>query len=220
MGTVAPERAGAPTRGRRRAPSQPNRWRRPVGLLVGVAFAAAAVWAQTFAYTRDDRGGPLTWTGGVGDEVRASRVWVQARAVHAAKTIEAPGLGGKTAIAKTTGIFLVVDLAAQATREPQKIVSLEILTADGKRYTSTDRVPETQTIKQFFVQPGWWATGPAVFELPVSELAGARIVVSSVRGFIVEPSLPEVEIDLGLDEAGAARLVSEAKDIYSLGNKK
>ncbi|MFF0578413.1 hypothetical protein [Streptosporangium saharense] len=220
MGTVAPERVAAPARGRRRAPSRPRRWQRPVGLVAGLAFAVAAVWAQTFAYTRDDRGAPLTWTGGVGDEVRASRVWVQAKAVHAAKAIEVPGTSGKPQTATTTGIFLIVDLAAQATREPQKVVWLEVLTADGHRYASTDRVPETQTIKQFFVQPGWWVSGPAVFELPVSQLAGARIVVSSVRGFIVEPSLPEVEIDLGLDEAGAARLVSEAKDVYPLGNKK
>ncbi|MEV8634440.1 hypothetical protein AB0395_22565 [Streptosporangium sp. NPDC051023] len=220
MGTVAPERTRTPARRRRRAPAPPSRWRKLGGLLAGVALAATAVWAQTFAYTRDDRGAPLTWTGGLGDEVKASRVWVQAKAVHAAKAIETTGTNGKPQRATTTAIFLVVDLAAQSTWEPQRIVSQEILTQSGRRYSATDRVNETQTIKQFFVQPGWWVSGPAVFELPASELAGARIVVSSAGGAITEPSAPEVEIDLGLDEAAAARLVSEAKDVYPLGNKK
>ena len=220
MGTVAPERAGTPVRRRRRAPAPPGRWRKLGGLLAGVVLAATAVWAQTFAYTRENRDAALTWTGSLGDQVKASRVWVQAKAVHAAKAIETTSLNGRPQRATTSGIFLIVDLAAQATWRPERIYSLEILTESDHRYQATDKVNEILTIKQFFVQPGWWVSGVAVFELPAAELAGARIVVSSVRGAIVEPSLPEVEIDLGLDEAGAARLVSEAKDVYPLGNKK
>ncbi|GAA4230558.1 hypothetical protein FHR32_003613 [Streptosporangium album] len=219
MGISTPERTQ--TSGDRRASSPPGRWRRLGGLLAGVALAAAAVGAQTFAYTRDDRNGPLTWTGDLGEQVAASRISVQAKAVHAARAVETPGLAGEgPKRATTSGIFLVVDLAAQATWEPQRLAAPELLTEDGRRYVATDKVDETLTITQFFVQPAWWVSGVAVFELPVAELAGARIVVHPERGILIEPSAPEVEIDLGLDESTAARLVSEAKDVYTLEKKK
>ncbi|MEU6743160.1 hypothetical protein [Streptosporangium sandarakinum] len=203
----------------------PGRWRRLGGLLTGAALAAAAVAAQSFAFSRDDHGGPLTWTGGLGETVTASRISVRAEGVHAARAIEtgtSPGTSSGTGQRATTkGIFLVVDLAATSTRVPQRIAPPVLLTESGRRYAATDKVNGDLTITGPFVQWGWWVRKPAVFEVPPAELAGARIVVhpQEGNGALIEPSAPEVEIDLGLDEAAAARLVSTAKAVHTLAGK-
>ncbi|GGQ04811.1 hypothetical protein GCM10010140_38710 [Streptosporangium pseudovulgare] len=211
----------------------PGRWRRLGGLLAGAALAATAVAAQSFAFSRDDHSGPLTWTGGLGETVTASRISVRAEGVHAARTIEAgtsPGASsgvssgtssGTAQRATTKGIFLVVDLAATSTRVPQRIAPPVLLTESGRRYAATDKVNGDLTITGPFIQWGWWTRRVAVFEVPPAELAGARIVVhpQEGNGALIEPSAPEVEIDLGLDEAAAARLVSTAKDVHTLAGK-
>ncbi|MGW0058728.1 hypothetical protein ACWDTT_02205 [Streptosporangium sandarakinum] len=211
------------------ARSAPGRWRRLGGLLTGAVLAAAAVAAQSFAFSRDDYSGPLTWTGGLGETVTASRISVRAEGVHAARAIEAgtsPGTSSGTSSgtgqrATTKGIFLVVDLAATSTRVPQRIAPPVLLTESGRRYAATDKVNGDLTITGPFIQWGWWTRKAAIFEVPPAELAGARIVVhpQEGNGGLIEPSAPEVEIDLGLDEAAAARLVSTAKDVHTLAGK-
>ncbi|MGV9325838.1 hypothetical protein [Streptosporangium sandarakinum] len=216
------------TRARHRgspAPAAPGRWRRLGGLLIGAVLAAAAVAAQSFAFSRDDYSGPLTWTGGPGETVTASRISVRAEGVHAARAIEAgtsPGTSSGTGQRATTkGIFLVVDLAATSTRVPQRIAPPVLLTESGRRYAATDKVNGDLTITGPFIQWGWWTRRAAVFEVLPADLAGARIVVhpQEGNGALIEPSAPEVEIDLGLDEAAAARLVSTAKDVHTLAGK-
>ncbi|MEU9834951.1 hypothetical protein AB0D67_25745 [Streptosporangium sp. NPDC048047] len=229
-------RSGA--RARRSGSATPGRWRRLGGLLAGAVLAVAAVAAQSFAFSRDDYSGPLTWTGGPGETVTASRISVRVEGVHAARAIEtgaSPGTSSSTSSgssssgsssgakqrATTKGIFLVVDLAATSVRVPQRIAPPALLTESGRRYSATDKVNGDLTITSPFIQWGWWTRRAAVFEVPPAELAGARIVVhpQEGNGALVEPSAPEVEIDLGLDEAAAARLVSTAKDVYTPAGK-
>ncbi|MDP9863236.1 MULTISPECIES: hypothetical protein [Streptosporangium] len=204
----------------RRAPAPPSRWRRAGVLSIGVALAAAAVGLQTLGLDRDARTAHLTWTGGVGEEVSASRFSARVKAVHAAKAIEATGLSGAVERATTSGIFLIAEVGATANREPQKFATPTLLVEDGKRYAATDKVDASKTITNPFIQVGWWAESVAIFEVPVAALPGSRLVLAPKNGFIGEALLPEVEIDLGLDESAAQRLISNAKDVYQLASKK
>ncbi|MFB9888459.1 hypothetical protein [Planobispora takensis] len=219
MSTLPPARPG--TADRRRAPgSSPSRLRRVGAAVAGLALAAAAVALQAAAEKREDRGAPLTWTGGVGEEVASSRFTVKVKAVHGAKSIEIAQLSGDPEKATTSGIFVVVELAATSPRDPQRFGPPVLLSGDDKRYTATEKVKPSLTITEPYIQPGWWVDGVAVFDVPASALEGARIVVGLPVEIIGEVYPPEVEIDLGLDEAAARRLVSGAKDVYQMGSKK
>ncbi|WP_433250953.1 hypothetical protein ACQPYK_05070 [Streptosporangium sp. CA-135522] len=203
-----------------RASAPPSRWRRAGVLAAGAALAAAAVGLQTLGLDRQERSAHLTWTGGVGDEVSASRFSARVKAVHAAKAVQTTDLSGQVGKATTSGVFLIAEVAATADRTPQKFAPPVLLTEDGRRYTATDKVEASLTITNPFIQTGWWAESVAVFEVPVAALPGSRIVLTLKNGFIGEALLPEVEVDLGLDEAAAQRLISNAKDVYPLASKK
>ncbi|MEV7005285.1 hypothetical protein [Streptosporangium sp. NPDC051022] len=219
-GAETPAGRERPARRRRRAPRQPSRARKAGVLAVGVALAVAAVALQSIALTDEQRTAHLTWTGKVGEKISASRFGAEVKAVHVAKTVEAADLSGTPKRAETTGVFLVADVTATATRTPQKLGAPVLLTQDGKRYAATDKVDASRTITNFYVQPSWWVESVAVFEIPATALAGSRIVLAPQNGFIGEALLPEVEVDLDLDEAAAQRLVTNAKDVYQLASKK
>ncbi|GAA3134722.1 hypothetical protein [Streptosporangium carneum] len=217
---VAPAGPASSTRRRRRAPRQPGRARRAGVLAVGAALAVGAVLLQSAALSSEASSAHLTWTGSVGEEVSASRFSAEVKAIHVAKAVEFTPLSGKPKKAETSGVFLVAEVAATATRTPQKLAPPVLLGQDGKRYTATDKVDSSLTITNPYIQVGWWAQSVAVFEIPASALAGSRIVLAPQSGFIAEALLPEVEVDLGLDEASAQRLVANAKDVYPLASKK
>ncbi|MEV0419392.1 hypothetical protein [Streptosporangium canum] len=218
MSTVTPARPE--TAAGRRAPAAPGRWRRAGVLAAGAALAVAAVGLQTTGLDREARTAHLTWTGGVGDQVSASRFSARVKAVHVAKAVESAGLDGKVEQATTSGVFVIAEVEATANREPQKFGTPALLTGDGRRYAATDKVDASHTITNPFIQVGWWVGGVAVFEVPAAALPGSRLVLAPRNGFIGEALLPEVEIDLGFDEATAGRLISNAKDVYQLASKK
>ncbi|WP_406318987.1 hypothetical protein OHA77_16760 [Streptosporangium sp. NBC_01639] len=218
MSSATPVRTG--TAVRRRAPRPPGRLRRAGVLVAGAALAVAAVGLQTLGLDQQARMAHLTWTGGVGEEVAASRFSARVKAVQAARVVESTDPSDKVRRATASGIFLIADVGATARREPQKLAPPVLLTEDGKRYTATDKVPSSLGITEPFIQVGWWAERTAVFEIPAAALAGSRIVLAPKNGFMGEALLPEVEIDLGLDDAAAQRLISNAKDVYQLASKK
>ncbi|MBG0827578.1 hypothetical protein HS041_07355 [Planomonospora sp. ID67723] len=198
-------------------PRRPGGLRRAGALLAGIALAAAAVAVQSAAPGPGERGAPLTWTGTVGEEVAASRFTARVRAVYGARTVETADAAGTAGTATTSGIFVVVEAGATAHREPQRFGPPVLLAGDGRRYTATDKVDPSLTITHPYVQPGWWTEGVAVFDVPVSALTGSRIVLAPENGgFIGEAYPPEVEIDLGLDDAGTQRLIAAAKDVHRL----
>ncbi|MFF5211664.1 hypothetical protein [Streptosporangium sp. NPDC000396] len=215
--TSAPARPEAPAR---RASRSPNRLRRAGVLAAGVALAAAAVGVQSLGLTREERTAHLTWTGGVGEEISASRFSARVKAVHAAKAVETTDVTGQVKKATTSQIFLIAEVGATANRGPQKLGIPTLLTEDGKRYAATDKVEASLTITNPYIQVGWWTESVTVFEVPATALTGSRIVLAPQSGFIAESFLPEVEVDLGLDEAATQRLISNAKDVYQLASKK
>lgn len=215
--TPASARPEAPVR--RRTSLPPSRWRRAGALIVGAALAVAAVGLQSLGLDHEERTAHLTWTGSVGDKVAASRFSARVKAIHTAETMEITALGGTTHEVTTSGILLIADVEATANRKPQKFSAPILLAEDGKRYTATDKVAGSLTITNLHIQAGWWVEGVTVFDIPVTALAGSRIVLAPQNGFMGEALLPEVEIDLGLDEAAAQRLISNAKDVYQLAIK-
>ncbi|MET8336775.1 hypothetical protein [Streptosporangium canum] len=218
MSTVTPARPE--TASGRRAPAAPGRWHRAGVLAAGAALAVAAVGLQTIGLDREERTAHLTWTGGVGEQVSASRFSARVKAVHVAKAVESTGLDGKVEKATTSGVFVIAEVEATANREPQKFGTPALLTGNDRRYAATDKVDAAHTITNPFIQVGWWAGSVAVFEVPAAALPGSRLVLAPRNGFIGEALLPEVEIDLGFDEATAGRLISNAKDVYQLASKK
>ncbi|GAT66269.1 hypothetical protein HS048_07210 [Planomonospora sp. ID91781] len=216
---VGPADAPGPADGRRRRPRRPGRMRRAGALLTGLALAAAAVALQSTALGREESSAALTWTGGLGEEVVASRFSARVKGVYGARSVQTTDAAEKVEKATTSGIFVVVTLEATAHREPQQFAAPVLLTDDDKRYQATDKVDSSLTIVNPYIQPGWWTEGVAVFEVPVNALTGARIVLPLKNGFIGETYQPEVEVDLGLDEAGTQRLIADAKDVYPLTSK-
>ncbi|AWS40376.1 hypothetical protein [Streptosporangium sp. 'caverna'] len=217
MSTVTRSRSESATP--QRAPAPPGRWRRAGTVLAGVALAAAAVSLQAFGSAAADHDTPLTWTGGVGDEVVASRFSARVKTVRAAKALESKSFSDEKTRATTKGIFIIVEMGATSARKPLQLGTPVLLTESGHRYEATDKVDSSLTITELYIQPGWWGEGVTVFDLPPDELPGSRIVLAPSASFLVEPNGPEIEIDLGLDEAAAKRLVSTAKDVYTMAVK-
>ncbi|MFC7645475.1 hypothetical protein ACFQX6_36295 [Streptosporangium lutulentum] len=141
------------------------------------------------------------------------------KAVQAAKALETKGFSDEVKRVTTKGIFVIVQVGAMSAREPLKLGTPVLLTDSGHGYEATDKVDASLTVTELYIQPGWWGEGITVFELPTGELPGSRIVLSPLSSALVEPSGPEIEIDLGLDEAAARRLVSTAKDVYTVAGR-
>ncbi|SDQ80621.1 hypothetical protein SAMN04489764_2193 [Thermostaphylospora chromogena] len=183
--------------------------------VLGIALAAAAVGAQHFVLDYNERTTPLTYTGTMGEAVDTGRFSARALSVKAARSVEVPQPGSYRRI-EGDPVFILVETSATSAREPMKLTA-DLLTTDGKVYRKTDKVDITWTLEFKWIQPGWWASGMYVFEVPAEALPGASIVVRLPTAS--ETYVPEAEIDLGLDEASANALVSGAQETYRLGNK-
>ncbi|MDF5751779.1 hypothetical protein [Spongiactinospora sp. TRM90649] len=207
---AAPGRGGS-----RRRPGGRRRSGRIYNIAVGLVLAAVAVGAQHYALTPAEQEAPLASTGGIREEVATGRYTAKVNTVAAARSIEAPD-GRTMKRIETDKVFLIVQASVTAPKEPTHIDGV-LLTADGKRYEATDRMPKTLTLANPWIQPGWWVTGPLVFEVPVEVVAGASLVVLPEQGaMLIEPYPPEAVIDLGLDDAAAKALVAQAQDPYSM----
>lgn len=200
--------------GGRRAPRERGTGSRLLGLLAGLAMLAAAVAVQTLHKSEGEQADPLTYTGVKGEAVDARRFTVRLDSFMAAKSIQS----GRTTIG-TDNIFLIVSASAKSSRKPYHLGQPVLLTADGKRFDATDRVNSDLTLANVWVQPDIWVSGKFFFEVPASVLPGARVVFSLPGGFLVESYQPEVEVDLGLDEEGARKLVASPQSVYSTDKK-
>ncbi|MEV1167934.1 hypothetical protein [Nonomuraea sp. NPDC049784] len=213
--TVTQQRSAvAPARRGRRAGRRPGIGAKLLSLAVGLVLLGAAVALQTLHRGEGEITDPLTYTGGKGEIVDAKRFSVRLDSFVAAKSIK---LGDQTI--GTDNLFLIVNASAMSSLKPYHLAQPVLLTADGKKFAATDRVTETYTLAFRWVQPGLWTSGRFFFEVPPSELPGARVVFRLPSGFVVEPYQPEAEVDLGLDEEGARKLAASPQDVYSTDKK-
>jgi hypothetical protein len=151
--------------------------------------------------------------------VETNRYTVKVTSLTAARAVDTTDFDGKATKIKTGFLFLIVDVSVTTPREPMKLSTLGpplLLAGNGRSYQPTDKVNQNLTLfsKQF--QPGLWSRGVLVYEVPLSAVPGARFVFVPPVGFIVDNSAPEAEIDLGLTDAAAARLISRAEAYHSL----
>ncbi|MGI5485684.1 DUF4352 domain-containing protein [Microtetraspora malaysiensis] len=208
------------TTGGRERPRRGGVARRIVGVVAGIAFAAAAVYAQTFTLPYEQRGSALTIKGTAGELVETNRFSAKVTSVVAAHAVETKGTTGEVTKVETSNLFLVADVTATTPKRPMQLSRLQppfLLTADGRRYKPTDKVDESLTLFNKVIQPGLWSKGALVFEIPEDALPGLRLVLIPPQGgLVVDTFIPEAEIDLGLSKAAAARLVSQAEPVHSL----
>ncbi|MFI7641067.1 hypothetical protein [Nonomuraea sp. NPDC049400] len=200
--------------GGRRAERGQGAGSRLLGVVVGLVLLAAAVAVQTLHMTEGQEGDPLTYTGVKGEAVDARRFTVRLDSFTAARSLQSSGstLG-------TDNLFLIVNASAKSSREPYHLAQPVLLTADGKRFSATDRVNSDLTLAATWVQPDIWVSGRFYFEVPPSVLPGARVVFGLPNKTLVESYQPEVEVDLGLDEEGARKLAASPQDVYSTDKK-
>jgi len=125
----------------------------------------------------------------------------------------------------TKHIFVIATISATAPKDPTRLTTAGLETPDAIFYQATDRVERRFTLGNSYIQPGFWAKGVFVFEVPPEALVGAHVVlqVPSTNGIYdsiypgrYDQLLPEVALDLGLDEAKADKAVTNAKDVYQL----
>ncbi|MFB4283384.1 MULTISPECIES: hypothetical protein [unclassified Nonomuraea] len=215
--TATEQRSVAPRGARsRRQATRGGGGARALHVIAGLVLAAGAVAVQSIYLSGDDRGMPLTYTGAKGENVDAGRFSVRVQNVSTAKTIKA----GDDTI-PTEQLFLVVEAAATVPKKPLHLGKPTLLTADGKKFTATDKVDSEKTLAYPWIQPGWWTTGRFVFEVPASALPGAQAVFElPVAALYSEPLPPEAQIDLGIDEAAAKQLTSSPAEVFDMDEKK
>ncbi|GGO29248.1 hypothetical protein GCM10010116_58580 [Microbispora rosea subsp. aerata] len=195
--------------------------RRIAAGVAGIALAAAAVYAQqNFAMSYEQRTSYLTYKGRIGETVETKRFTVKVLSVTAARAVDTTDYSDKVSKVATGNLFLLVDVSATSAREPFKLSRLNppvLLTEDGRRYQPTDKVNDTLTLFNKYIQPGFWSSGLLVFEVPPNAVADASLVfIPPVSPLVSDNYAPEAQIDLGLSRAAAARLIAQAEDYHSL----
>ncbi|GIH73041.1 DUF4352 domain-containing protein [Sphaerimonospora thailandensis] len=198
--------------------------RRITAAVIGIALAAAAVYAQTFALSFEQRTSSLTYKGRIGEVVATGRYNVKVASVTAAHAVDTQDYSDNVTKVGTSNLFLVVDVSATAAREPMQVAALNppvLLTEDGRRYRPTDKVAQSLTFFNRWIQPGFWISGVLVFEVPKDAVPGARLVfIPAGSAIVMDNFAPEAEIDLGLSDEAGRRLISQAEDYHSLVSKK
>ncbi|ADG87192.1 hypothetical protein TBS_28000 [Thermobispora bispora] len=206
-------------------PAKAGAGRRIARGLIGLALAAAAVYAQTFEPSYEEQLSNLTVHGRIGEVVHTSRYSVKVNWIKAALSVDTKNFGvGDTIQVRTSNLFLVVNISARGVREPFRLSqgSPPVLrTRDDRVYWPTDKVDSSLTLFSKWIQPGLWSSGVLVYEVPKDAVPGARLVFAPPAGLlVVDLYQPETEIDLGLTGGAAARLIDEAEEYHTLVNKK
>ncbi len=195
--------------------------RRVVDFVMGVALAAGAVYAQTFSMSFEQRNSFLTTKGAIGQAVVTDRFSVKVTSVTAAHAVDTKDFSGRVTKVDSSNVFLLVNVSATTPRDPMRLSATTppiLRTADDRRYKPTDKVDESLTLFHKWLQPGWWSAGVLVFEVPKDALPGANLIFIPPNEVIVDNFAPEAQIDLGLTDAAAAKLISQAEDYHSLVN--
>ncbi|MBE3014252.1 DUF4352 domain-containing protein [Microbispora sp. NEAU-D428] len=212
---------------RRAASRRPPRrgvGRRIAAGAAGIVLAAAAVYAQqNFTMSFEQRTSFLTYKGRIGEIVETNRFTVKVSSVSAAHAVDTVDFSNKVTKVETSNLFLLIEVSATTARAPVRLrpsAPPTLLTEDGRRYRPTDKVSDSLTLFNKWLQPGFWSSGVLVYEVPEDAAPGARLVFNpDTGGALVDSLSPEAEIDLGLSGSAATRLISQAEDYHSLVSK-
>jgi hypothetical protein len=189
-----------------------------IGVAAGLLLLGGAVGVETLDMPVGEISAPLTYAGDKGEDVDARRFTVRVDSVSAAKSIQSSSDASENF--GTDHLFVIVNASAKSSLKPYHLGPPTLLTADGRKFTATDRVAESMTLAWVWVQPDIWVSGRFVFDVPPAVLPGAKVVIGlREHAGPQEPYQPQVEVDLGLEEAGARKLADSAQDVYSLVKK-
>ncbi|MFI7705800.1 hypothetical protein [Nonomuraea sp. NPDC049480] len=206
--------AVAPSRRTRRTERRRGGGSKALGVVAGLLLMGGAVGMQTLHLSDNELSDPLTYAGAKGEAVDARRFSLRLDSLATAKSIQSG-----TSTVPTDQVFLIVTVSAKSSIKPYHLGQPVLVTADGKKFDATDRVDNTLTLAQKWVQPDIWTSGRFFFEVPPSALADASVVFGLRASVVVESYRPEVEIDLGLDEDAARKLAASAQNVYSTDKK-
>ncbi len=216
---LPPRSPSPPDPPRRPRPRRGHGRRRIVSVLIGILLLAAAVYAQSLVPTAEQRNDPLTTNGVAGEVVRTDLFEARVDDVRAARTLRITG-SPDAVVADDGLLFLAVKVSATAPKRAIKLTTAYLVTDDGLRFDTTERVKERLTLGYTWVQSGWWSTGSYFFEVPPSALAGARLsIVAGTPKLYDDQYAAEASIDLNLGPAEARRLIDAADEPMTVENR-
>jgi hypothetical protein len=196
---------------------------RPVaGVVIGLAFAIAAIWAKVHSPDDYDRRyAPLAVNGHVGSPVTAGGFMVKVERVTTARSVRS----GRGETVRPDGIFVVITASACSRRAPLSLSTAMLRTRNGREFRQSVKgatTPVGGTLDAVQLGPGLWHRGVFVFEIPPSQLAGSTFVLSDRPANEKDPPqgfpafgfelTAQANISLGIDDTRARRLVTEAPE--------
>ncbi|HTV69876.1 MAG TPA: hypothetical protein VMF90_15185 [Rhizobiaceae bacterium] len=147
--------------------------------IVAVLAAAAALYAmQRTTPVYSEITSPVRTNGQQGKRVETRNFAIGIAKVHLARSIDAPK-SGRPHSYTTSGVWVIVEAAVQATNESLSLTAAEWLGPDGTRYSMSQRLstlPGTPGTEQ--LEPGVPRPMLMIFEVPESQLSGATLLVS------------------------------------------
>lgn len=165
-----------------------------IGSLAAVVLAAAVLYGmQRTPPLYSDITSPIPVEGRQGAPLDTSEFRIGIAGVHVARRVTVPDFGGARTYT-TSGVWVVVEAAALATRESLSLASAYWLGPSGLRYALSGRLstlPGMAGIER--LQPGIPRPMLMVFEVPESALSGATLLVSRTA---YTPLLEEAWIEM------------------------
>ncbi|HZB32040.1 MAG TPA: hypothetical protein VE465_17925 [Streptosporangiaceae bacterium] len=185
--------------------------------VTAAALCAAAMWLWSRQPDLEANSmNPLRTYGRIGAVVTNDAFSVRIDRYDVAASITTTSLSNGAHVAD--GLFVVVHFHARAERRPYKMKYVRLETRDGRTYNEGGRVG-VLTRADGTYQPMLWGSGTLVFEVPEDRLAGASVVIGQTYGPAVSDLTAESVIDLGIDDAKAARLSTRPAANYHLGDR-
>jgi hypothetical protein len=181
-------------------PSRPTVLGRIAGGLVVVALAAGTVVVKDLATEPSDVLHPFVTEGTVGKVVTTNAFEVRVDKPSVARTLTFKELSFSPAEKRTTsGVWLIVPAAVQSRKAPERFDHATLVSASGKTYADSARVPGNLAPGNEGTSPGIAFLGTWVFELPPEEIPGAELRVSLGFGDPQLESEARVDLRLGPD---------------------
>lgn len=150
-----------------------------IASLAGVALAAAILYGmQRTTPLYSDITSPIPVAGRQGERIETEDFAIGIANVHLARRLAAQDFRGERSHT-TSGVWVIVEGAVETKRESLSLTSAEWLGPDGARYAHTQRLatmpglPGTERL-----EPGIPRPMLMVFEVPESQLSGARLLVA------------------------------------------
>lgn len=137
--------------------------------------------------------GPFVTGSAVGERVDVSPVSVVVHGARAGTVLtDFSADDGLT----TDGVWVAVDLTAEALTEPSRVSEFALRDARGRSYRQTNRIANDMSGRAF--EPGISERGEVVFELPWDALGALVLVVSpNSPGSVMPRAVGEVALTVG-----------------------